>query len=162
MKQKKSPVASLQSPVTRRRPSLPIGHLIALALVVMALAACGDDDAGTTTTTEAPGDTGRVAVGAPISVAEALVAPADRPHLVTGYLFVYRDETMVLADAILESFPPQPGGATVVVTGFSVEDMSGLQEAPAGHDLAFWVEVPVEILGTISDGVLTYYDNPTA
>jgi hypothetical protein len=135
---------------------------VSLALVVLALTACGDDDTGTTTTTEPPGDTGRVAVGPPITVEEALGATADRPHLVTGYLFVYADDTMLLADAILESFPPQPGGATIAVVGFSIEGMTGLREAPAGSDLAFWVEVPVEILGTVSDGMLTYYDNPTA
>ncbi|MBI5158187.1 MAG: hypothetical protein HZA58_09300 [Acidimicrobiia bacterium] len=133
-----------------------------MALVVGALAACGDDAADTTTTTEPPGDTGRVAVGPPISVDEALSAGDDRPHLVRGYLFVYADGTMVLADVILESFPPQPGGATIPVVGFSVEGMAGLQEAPAGSALAFWVNAPIEILGTVADGVLTYFDDPTA
>lgn len=103
-----------------------------------------------------------MAVGDPITVAEALTAAADRPHLVTGYLFVYADGSMVLADAILESFPPQPGGATITVVGFSVEGMAGFQDAPEGHELAQWSEAPVEILGTVADGVLTYYDNPTA
>lgn len=132
--------------------------------MVVALAACGDDAATTTTTTTtttAPGG-GRVAVGDPISVEDALTASADRPHLVRGYLFVYSDGTMVLAESILESFPPQPGGATLSVVGFAVEGMAGLMDAPEGHELAQWSEEPVEILGTIVDGVLTYYDNPTA
>lgn len=139
-------------------------RLVPLFLVVVALAACGDDAADpttTTTTTTAP-DGGRVAVGDPITVEEALTASAERPHLVTGYLFVYADGSMVLADAILESFPPQPGGATIAVAGFSVEGMAGFADAPVGHQLAQWSEAPVEILGTVADGVLTYYDNPTA
>lgn len=133
-----------------------------MALVVVALAACSDAAADTTATTEPPGDTGRVAVGPPISVEEALSAGDDRPHLVRGYLFVYADATTVLADAILESFPPQPGGATIAVVGFSVEGMAGLQEAPTGSELAFWVDAPIEVLGTVADGVLSYFDDPTA
>lgn len=135
--------------------------LIPLAVLAVALAACGDDDANpTTTTTTVSG--GRVAVGDPISVEEAIDAPADRPHLVRGYLFVYADGRMVIADAILESFPPQPGGATLEVEGFSVDGMTGMTDGPEGHELAQWSDAPVEILGTIAEGVLTYYDNPTA
>ena len=52
-----------------------------LLKIIAALAACGDDDAGTTTATESPGDTGRVAVGPPITVEEALTAAADRPAI---------------------------------------------------------------------------------
>ncbi len=136
-------------------------RLVPLFLAVLIVAACGDDDAATTTTTTQPGG-GRVAVGDPISVAEAIDAPADRPHLVRGYLFVYDDGRMVIADAILESFPPQPGGATLEVAGFSVQGMAGMTDAPADHELAQWSEEPVEILGSVADGVLTYYDNPTA
>jgi hypothetical protein len=136
-------------------------RFVSLVLVVAALAACGDDAADPTTTTTVPGG-GRVAVGDPISVEEALTAPADRPHLVRGYLFVNADGTMILADSILESFPPQPGGASLSVVGFSVEGMAGLEDAPEGHQLVQWSEEPVEILGNVAAGVLIYYDNPTA
>jgi hypothetical protein len=139
-----------------------VKRFIPLVLVVLVLAACGDDDANPTTTTTTQPDGGRVAVGDPISVAEAIDAPADRPHLVRGYLFVYADGHMVIADAIAESFPPQPGGATLEVVGFSVEGMTGMTDGPDGHELAQWSEEPVEILGTVADGILTYYDNPTA
>jgi hypothetical protein len=136
-------------------------RFVPLVVLALALVACGDDDANpTTTTTTVSG--GRVAVGDPISVEEAIAAPADRPHLVRGYLFVYADGRMVIADAIAESFPPQPGGATLEVEGFSVEGMTGFTDGPEGHELAQWSDEPVEILGTVADGVLTYYDNPTA
>ncbi len=137
-------------------------RFIPLALLALLLAACGDDGAEPTTTTTTPPGDGRVAVGDPISVEEAIDAPADRPHLVRGYLFVYADGRMVVADAILESFPPQPGGATLEVAGFSVEGMTGMTDGPEGHELAQWSDAPVEILGTVADGVLTYYDNPNA
>jgi hypothetical protein len=62
----------------------------------------------------------------------------------------------------LESFPPQPGGAILEVVGFSVEGMAGITAGPEGHETAGWSEVPVEILGHVTDGVLTYFDDPTA
>ena len=103
---------------------------IALVVLAVALAAGGGDDAQpTTTTTTLPGD-GRVAVGDPISVEEAITAPSDRPHLVRGYLFVYDDGRMVIADAILESFPPQPGGATLEVAGWKVSKGPALFPKP--------------------------------
>jgi hypothetical protein len=136
--------------------------LIALALIA---AACGDDDTATTTTpavstTTIPG--ARVAVSAPVSVAEALASALDQPLLVTGYLFVLADGSMVLADAILESYPPQPGGVTIPLVGFDLEGMTGVQTAPAGSAVSQWVDVAVEILGTVAGGALTYYDNPAA
>jgi hypothetical protein len=140
---------------------VPVKRFAPVAAVLLALAACGDDGADSTMTTVAA-DAGRVAVGPPITVAEALTASADRPDLVQGFLFVRADGTMVLADLALESFPPQPGGATITVVGFSVEGMAGLQAGPAGLDPVQWVDGQVEILGTVAGGVLAYYDNPTA
>lgn len=133
--------------------------LLALALVV---AACGDAGADEPTTTSGP-DGGRVAVGAPISVEDALASDGNAPVLVSGYLFVLEDGTVMLADMILESYPPQPGGATIVVDGFSVEGMA-LEQADADSGLAQvkWTETPYEILGTVQGGLLVYYDNPNA
>ncbi len=141
--------------------------LVLLLVVVLTAVACGDDDAATTTTaaattTTAGADGGRVAAGPAISVEEALASTLDQPILVKGYLFVYPDGSMVLADLILESFPPQPGGATVTVVGFTVDGMTGLQTAPEGSAISQWVDVEVEILGTVDGDVLTYYNNPTA
>ena len=143
-------------------------RLVPLFIVAaLVAAACGaDGDAATTTaattTTEAPGNGGRVAVGDPLTVADALASTLDQPLLVKGYLFVLADGSMVLADAIAESFPPQPGGATMPVVGFDLEAMTGVHTAPVGSAITQWVDVPVEILGTVDGGVLTYYDNATA
>jgi hypothetical protein len=135
--------------------------LALLLLTALATAACGDDAATTTTsTTAAPGAGGRVAVGPPVSVADALVSTLDQPILVKGYLFVLADGSMVLADAIAESFPPQPAGATITVVGFDLEGMTGVQTAPAGSAITQWVDVQVEILGTVDGSVLTYFNAP--
>lgn len=133
--------------------------LAVLLITTLAAAACGDDDADTTTsTTSGPGAGGRVAVGPPVSVADALASTLDGPILVTGFVFVLADGSMVLADAIAESFPPQPAGATLTVVGFDLEGMTGVQTAPAGSAITQWVDVPVEVLGTVDGAVLTYFD----
>lgn len=139
-------------------------QILALMAAALPLAACGTAAADQSTTTEPHGDDARVAVGAPISVGAALASDGSAPVLVSGYLFVLEDATVLLADAILESYPPQPGGATIVVEGFSVEGMAGLQQAPSDSGLAQtqWTDAPVEILGTVVGGVLVYYDSPNA
>lgn len=136
--------------------------LALLLLTALTTAACGDDDAATTTSTTAatPGAGGRVAVGPPVTVADALVSTLDQPILVKGYVFVLADGSMVLADAIAESFPPQPAGATITVEGFDLEGMTGVQTAPAGSAITQWVDVQVEILGTVDGSVLTYFNAP--
>lgn len=137
-----------------------------LALFAVLAAACGGSDEATpttattaaTTTTVASG--GRVAAGDPVTVAEAIAGPTDRPQRVTGYVFVSADGSMVIADSILESFPPQPGGASLVVVGFSLEGMTGIAQGPADGAITAWSEAPIEVLGTVADGVLTFFDMP--
>lgn len=139
-----------------------MNKIFALLAGFVVVAACGDAAADEPTTTTPP-DGGRVAVGAPISVEDALNTDGSAPVLVSAYLFVLEDGSVVLADMILESYPPQPGGATIVVEGFSVEGMT-LEQAPADSGFAAtrWTEVPYEVLGTVEGGVLVYYDNPNA
>jgi hypothetical protein len=136
--------------------------LVALFGAVMILAACGDASADDATTTSTA-DGGRVAVGAPISVEDALASDGSAPVLVSGYLFVLEDGSVLLADLILESYPPQPGGSTIAVEGFSVEGMT-LEQAAAVSGFAQhqWTEAPYEVLGTVEGGVLVYFDNPNA
>lgn len=75
-----------------------------------------------------PGDAG-------ITVAQALGhGPTDDIVAVTGALFVEPDGTVRLCDAILESFPPQCGGATLLVDGLDptsleLEEANGLRWA---------------------------------
>jgi len=94
-------------------------------------------------------------MGPGISVADALASSLDGPLLVNGYVFVYADGSVVLADLIAESFPPQPGGASVMVEGFDLMQIP-LTEGPADTEIAItaWTEMPVQLLGEIVNGVL--------
>ena len=93
-------------------------------------------------------------MGPGISVAEALVSTLDEPLLVNGYVFVYADGSVVFADLIAESFPPQPAGATVAVEGLDVMQLP-LTEGPADAEVAItaWTDIPVQLIGEIIDGV---------
>ncbi|NIR40076.1 MAG: hypothetical protein GWN07_30085, partial [Actinobacteria bacterium] len=46
-----------------------------------------------------------------------LTTTLEGPLLVNGYVFVGADGSVVLADAIAESFPPQPAGSQITVQG---------------------------------------------
>ena len=115
-------------------------HVALVILLVVALAACGtngDDPTDATGTPPAPS----VGAGEPvlmivegepggpgISVAEALEhQPTDDIVVVTGALFVDPDGTVLLCDAIAESFPPQCGGARIVVDGLDPATVANLQ-----------------------------------
>lgn len=100
--------------------------VIALVLLLV-LAACG-------TTAPAPsGEPVLVIVdgavdGPGISVADALGHRAtDDIVTVSGALFVNADGTVLLCDAIAESFPPQCGGERIRVEGLNVAAVPGLQ-----------------------------------
>ena len=94
-------------------------------------------------------------MGPGISVAEALASTLDQPLLINGYVFVYSDGSVVVADLIAESFPPQPGGAQVTVEGLDVMEIP-LTEGPAdaGSAITAWTETPVQLIGEIADGIL--------
>jgi hypothetical protein len=115
-----------------------------IALILLLSTACGDDDTSDSTT--APGQE-------QLTVAEAL--DAEGPVRVFGYLFVLDDETAVLADLILESFPPQPGGATVTVEGLNLDTLD-LEQAPTDSEgaTAQWADNPVTLTGSLVSGVL--------
>jgi hypothetical protein len=114
-------------------------------IVVLALAACASpagpddstdsDDAPPSTT---PGGEAPVLViadssavdGPGITVAEALThGPTDDMVLVNGSLFIDADGTVVLCEAIAESFPPQCGGERIEVSGLDPGSVADLQEA---------------------------------
>ena len=109
------------------------------ALLVLALAACGGggdptDGAGTPPPPSG-GSVDPVLVivdgepgGPGISVAEAIEhQPTDDIVVVSGALFVDPDGTVRLCDAIAESFPPQCGGARIVVEGLDLTTVANLQ-----------------------------------
>lgn len=130
--------------------------LLGVAVVAaLALIACGDDDdAGATATpTIAPaaGVTGAtLGIGPGLSVAEALSSTLDGPLLVNGFLVAVGDAVR-LCELLAESFPPQCGGASLVVEGLDLGSMEGLT---TNQDVT-WSDQTLQILGSVEGDVLT-------
>ena len=105
----------------------PAPALLVLALV---FAAC---DIGGAPSSSSGGDPVLVIVegepgSAGISVAEAIGhGPTDDIVAVTGALFAGPGGTVMLCDAIAESFPPQCGGERIRVDGIDLASVPGLQ-----------------------------------
>ena len=149
-----------------------ISLLVATAVV---LAACGSgeadpeqpSDVGSAPTTQAPdtggetpladdaGGTMMAGMGPGISVAELLAATIDGPFLVNGYVFVATDGSVVISDAIAESYPPQAAGAKVQVKGVDLMQLP-LVEGSVDSEIptSSWTEQPVQLLGDLIGGVL--------
>src|SRR5262245_66558268 len=106
--------------------------LATILILLVALAACAAEPADPSPSADdswtlviADGDPGD---GPGLSVADALThGPTDDLVTVTGALFVNADGTVLLCDAIAESFPPQCGGDRIVVDGLDVASVGGLQ-----------------------------------
>ncbi len=150
-------------------------RLIALLTAgALVLAACGGEsadltqpDVGNAPTTQTPptggntpladdaGGTMVAGMGPGISVAELLESTVDGPFLVNGYVFVDADGSVVISDAIAESYPPQPAGAQVSVEGVDLMQLP-LVEGSVNSEIptSSWTEQPVQLLGEIIDGVL--------
>ncbi|HSE80627.1 MAG TPA: hypothetical protein VLA87_02900 [Gaiellaceae bacterium] len=126
----------------------------ALAVVLLALAACGGDG-------DSAGDTGPptsgIAAGPGISIDDALASDSDEQLLVNGTLLAQGDEVR-LCSALAESFPPQCGGASLVVEGLKLEEVDGLVTE---GDVS-WTDRPIQLLGVVSDGTLTVSENAAA
>ncbi len=73
--------------------------------------------------------------------------PTDDIVVVTGALFVNADGTVLLCDAIAESFPPQCAGDRIAVEGLLTSDIPDLQEANGVR----WAE-GVALLGSVEYG----------
>ena len=81
---------------------------IAVTLVAVVLSGCGQGDGG------GGDDSSAVAV----SIEQALASESGRAVRVSGHV-VATDDVVVLASALLESYPPQAGGAVLPVRGIS-------------------------------------------
>ena len=117
--------------------------VIAALLIAVLPAACGRDDdesAGTGTTA--------------ISIDEALASDSTEPLLVSGNLLAVGDEVK-LCYALAESFPPQCGGASLMVDGLDLATVEGLVTE---GDVS-WTDRPVELRGVVSNETLTVSDN---
>ncbi len=93
-------------------------------------------------------------MGPGISVADLLTTTLEGPLLVNGYVFVGADGSVVLADAIAESFPPQPAGSQITVQGVDLMQLP-LTEGPTETEIAItaWTEIPVQLIGELNEGV---------
>ena len=83
-------------------------------------------------------------IGPGLSVAAAFASDLDGPRLVNGAI-VIRDGETRLCELLLESFPPQCGGASLIVDGYDRSSASALSEEGG----VAWSDGPVQVLGTI-------------
>jgi hypothetical protein len=122
--------------------------LLAALVAAVSLSACGGDDsaAGDNTTTAAS----TVPVGPGISIEEALETDSDEPQLVNGNLLI-TDGQARLCSALAESFPPQCGGASLLVTGLDLAQVDGL----IVEGDVMWTDRPIQLAGVVADGILT-------
>lgn len=128
-----------------------LGLTIALLAATLVLAACGSDGTG-----DDGGGSAAPAPGEALSVEEALASTLEGPLLVSGFIVAPDGEPVRLCSALLESYPPQCGGASLVVEGLDLEAIEGLTRT-AEPDLAqvAWTDAAVPVLGEVADGVLT-------
>lgn len=106
--------------------------LVAISLLALVLTGCADavgspasSAGGEPVLVIADGDPD---VGSGLSVAQALTHRAtDDLVSVAGTLFVGAGGTVLLCDAIAESFPPQCGGERIVVEGLDLDTIANLQ-----------------------------------
>jgi hypothetical protein len=132
--------------------------LIATLTAAAALAACGGEDTpvGDPGTGTVPRSSG-LGAGPGISIDDALASDSDEMLLVNGNLLAQGGEVR-LCSALAESFPPQCGGASLVVEGLKLEEVDGLITE---SDVS-WTDRPIQLLGVVGDGTLNVSENATA
>ena len=118
-----------------------------VALGALLLGACDSSDDEPTTEPASPGSS---AMGPGISVADALASELDEPLLVNGFI-VATAEDVRLCEVLAESFPPQCGGAYLVVEGLDLASVDGLEEASGVR----WTNDFTQILGSVEGSRLT-------
>jgi hypothetical protein len=128
--------------------------LAALAAVLCAglLVACGDpeaDEQGADVSEQEDGATPGRAMGPGLAVEEAQSPDAGSPVLVNGYI-VAEGDVVRLCTVLLESFPPQCGEPSLQVVGLDLDEFETQSESGVT-----WTDQQVQVLGEVSDGVLT-------
>jgi hypothetical protein len=116
------------------RRTIRIATMLSLLAVVSAgLFACGSavPGDGTTTTSTGPGDDS----AAVLTIEQARAAEPGHLIRVTGAVVATGTEVS-LASVLLESYPPQAGGATVPVEGLDLDSLVGLSSTADQPDLA--------------------------
>jgi hypothetical protein len=133
--------------------------LIATLAAAAALAGCGGDDVAADDAASGPTvpQTSGLGAGPGISIDDALASDSDEMLLVNGNLLA-QDGEVRLCSALAESFPPQCGGASLVVEGLKLEEVDGLVSDGA----VSWTDRPIQLLGVVGDGTLTVSENASA
>ena len=135
-----------------------------LAIAVLIAAACSDSDGSDT----GPADGGGAVVsgvGPGLSVADALASTLDGPLLVNGFIIVDDDGLVRLCAVLMESSPPQCGQPSLLVEKLDLDSVGSLNSAlpvQGGIRIVGWTNEPVQLLGAVSDGVLTVASNTSA
>jgi hypothetical protein len=128
----------------------PLTIVLAAAL---ALAACGEGADGGSSAPDTPG-TGAPADGG-LSVAEAKASDLDGPLMVGG-LIVAEGDVVRLCDMVMESFPPQCGGESLLVEGLDLDAYETTSEGDVQ-----WTDAPVSVLGEVDGDTLRVTDSAT-
>ncbi len=120
--------------------------LVAGLLLVAATASCGDGVGGS------GGAAGSAATGptGPVSVAQASAFADGTAVQVRGFVVVEADDA-VIADLLAESYPPQPGGATLRLVGVRLSELDGVRRTGR----ITWTEAPVVVTGVVAAGALS-------
>ena len=120
-----------------------VGALLTASVLAGFAAGCGGSDGGTGTPP------------AVVSVEQALASKDGTLVRVQGHI-VASGSAVVLADALLESYPPQAGGAVLPVTGLDLSALVGLSSTAAQPELAqvSWTDYWVTLGGVIKAGTL--------
>jgi hypothetical protein len=133
--------------------------LVPTLLIAAVLAGCGGDgDSGADDSPmPAPSQVSGLGAGPGISIEEALASDSEEQLLVNGNLLASGDDVR-LCYALGESFPPICSGPSLRVKGLKLEEVDGLVTE---GDVS-WTDRPMQLLGTVADGLLTVSQNATA
>ena len=89
-------------------------------------------------------------------VEEAVARGARGDIRLSGFLVGRMEGEMRLCAEVLQSYPPQCGGSSVVVRGLGRGDLAKLRSDQGG----LWSDGEVELAGSLENGVLTVSATP--
>jgi hypothetical protein len=128
-----------------------------VALVAaLVLVSCGDGSPGTEpdASAETPPGAGAPADGG-LSVAEARDSDVGGPLVVRGFI-VLEGEVVRLSDLLMESFPPQCGGESLIMEG---AELNAFETSVEGD--VRWTNSPVSVLGEVEGDTLRLSETAT-